>query len=113
MAGTIELKDAEGRAARQELCEPSGLRGPLSRLPPTDPRPAQHRGGESSPLSRPWHTEAVFEGFTDQARRVLTLAQEEARELHHPFIGTEHLLLGLLREHDGIAAQVLGEMSVP
>ena len=78
------------------------------------PRPSRSLAeNRAATLSPPWHTEAVFEGFTDQARRVLTLAQEEARELHHPFIGTEHLLLGLLREHDGIAAQVLGEMSVP
>ena len=45
----------------------------------------------------------MFEGFTDEARRVVVMAQQEARELHHPFVGTEHLLLGLLREHDGIA----------
>jgi hypothetical protein len=47
----------------------------------------------------------VFERFTDQSRRVLVLAQEEARLLDHSFIGTEHLLLGLMQE--GVAAQVL------
>ncbi|MGI8416146.1 MAG: Clp protease N-terminal domain-containing protein, partial [Nakamurella sp.] len=40
----------------------------------------------------------MFERFTDGARRVVVLAQEESRLLNHPFIGTEHLLLGLLRE---------------
>jgi ATP-dependent Clp protease ATP-binding subunit ClpC len=50
---------------------------------------------------------AVFERFTERARRVLTFAQEEARELNHSFIGTEHILLGLIREGDGVGAQAL------
>ena len=54
----------------------------------------------------------VFERFTDRARRVLVLAQDEARLLDHTFIGTEHLLLGLLREEDGVAAQVLHQLGV-
>ncbi len=45
--------------------------------------------------------------FTPRAKRVLELAVEEARSLGHNYVGTEHLLLGLLREHDGVAAQVL------
>jgi ATP-dependent Clp protease ATP-binding subunit ClpA len=49
----------------------------------------------------------MFERFTDRARRVVVLAQEEARMLQHNYIGTEHILLGLLREGDGVAAQVL------
>ncbi len=47
----------------------------------------------------------VFERFTDRARRILVLAQEEARLLGHDFIGTEHILLGLVREGDGVAAE--------
>jgi ATP-dependent Clp protease ATP-binding subunit ClpC len=54
----------------------------------------------------------VFERFTDRARRVLILAQEEARSLNHGFIGTEHLLLGLIREQDGVAAQALSELGI-
>jgi ATP-dependent Clp protease ATP-binding subunit ClpC len=54
----------------------------------------------------------VFERFTDRARRVLVLAQEEARLLNHNFIGTEHLLLGLIHEGDGIAARVLESLDV-
>jgi len=54
----------------------------------------------------------MFERFTDRARRVVVLAQEEARMLSHNYIGTEHLLLGLLHEDQGMAAQVLGEMGV-
>jgi ATP-dependent Clp protease ATP-binding subunit ClpC len=49
----------------------------------------------------------VFERFTDRARRVVVLAQEEARALNHDYVGTEHILLGLLDEKDGIAGQVL------
>jgi ATP-dependent Clp protease ATP-binding subunit ClpC len=49
----------------------------------------------------------MFERFTDRARRVVVLAQEEARGLNHNYIGTEHILLGLVREGEGIAAQVL------
>jgi hypothetical protein len=55
---------------------------------------------------------AVFERFTDRGRRVLVLAQEEARLLDHPFIGTEHLLLGLLHEGDGLAAKSLTSLGV-
>jgi Clp amino terminal domain, pathogenicity island component/ClpX C4-type zinc finger len=54
----------------------------------------------------------MFERFTDRARRVLVLAQEEARLLNHNFIGTEHLLLGLLQEGDGVAARVLAELEI-
>ncbi|MFZ0217975.1 MAG: ATP-dependent Clp protease ATP-binding subunit [Candidatus Dormiibacterota bacterium] len=53
-----------------------------------------------------------FERFTERAKKVLTLAQEEAERSHHSYIGTEHLLLGLLREGDGLAAKVLGNLGV-
>jgi len=49
----------------------------------------------------------VFERFTERARKVVVLAQDEARRHRHNYIGTEHLLLGLLREEEGIAARVL------
>lgn len=49
----------------------------------------------------------MFERFTDRARRVVVLAQEEAKMLNHNYIGTEHILLGLIREGEGVAAQVL------
>ncbi|MFG1946670.1 Clp protease N-terminal domain-containing protein [Nonomuraea sp. NPDC048826] len=50
----------------------------------------------------------MFERFTDRARRVVVMAQEEARSMGHNFIGTEHVLLGLMREPEGVSAQVLG-----
>jgi ATP-dependent Clp protease ATP-binding subunit ClpA len=54
----------------------------------------------------------MFERFTDRARRVVVLAQEEARLLHHNYIGTEHILLGLLREGEGVAARVLERLGI-
>ena len=54
----------------------------------------------------------MYERFTDRARRVLVLAQEESRLLNHEFIGTEHILAGLIHEGDGIAAQVLEALGV-
>jgi ATP-dependent Clp protease ATP-binding subunit ClpC len=57
-------------------------------------------------------TGPTFERFTDRARRVLVLAQEEARRLNHSFIGTEHILLGLISEGDGVAAQALDQLDV-
>src|ERR1019366_7535440 len=54
----------------------------------------------------------LFERFTDRARRVVVLAQEEARLLNHSFIGTEHLLLGLLHEGEGIAARALDQLQI-
>ncbi len=54
----------------------------------------------------------MFERFTDRARQVVVLAQDEARALGHAYIGTEHLLLGLLREEEGLAAQALHQLGV-
>jgi ATP-dependent Clp protease ATP-binding subunit ClpC len=54
----------------------------------------------------------MFERFTDQARRVLVLAQQEARLLDHNYIGTEHILLGLVHEGDGVAAKALEGLAI-
>ena len=54
----------------------------------------------------------MFERFTDRARRVVVLAQEEARMLQHNYIGTEHLLLGLIHESEGIAAKALESLGI-
>jgi ATP-dependent Clp protease ATP-binding subunit ClpC len=53
-----------------------------------------------------------FEKFSERARRVLSLAQEEAQRFNHNYIGTEHILLGLVRETDGVAAKVLSSLGV-
>ncbi len=54
----------------------------------------------------------MFERFTERARKVVVLAQEEARQFNHNYIGTEHLLLGLLREDEGVAARALSSLNV-
>ena len=63
-------------------------------------------------LRRRWDPRSLFERFTERARQVVALAQEEARTLRHDHLGTEHILLGLLREHDGVAAQVLESFDI-
>src|SRR6201987_1833779 len=64
---------------------------------------ASFGGREDSPM---------FEGFTERARQVVVLAQDEARALKHNYIGTEHILLGLLREEEGLAARVLESLDI-
>ena len=54
----------------------------------------------------------MFERFTDRARRVVVLAQEEARMLNHNYIGTEHILLGLIHEGEGVAARALESLGI-
>jgi Clp amino terminal domain, pathogenicity island component/UvrB/uvrC motif len=56
--------------------------------------------------------EEMFERFTDRARRVVVLAQEEARMLNHNYIGTEHILLGLIHEGEGVAARALESLGI-
>ena len=79
-------------------------------LPGSSDRPAYDRPGER-PASSPAEVEG-FNQYTDRARKVLTLAQDEAQRFDHNYIGTEHLLLGLVREGDGTAAQALENMGV-
>src|SRR5215210_8593037 len=67
---------------------------------PHDRALGQHLAGRNHPTT-------MFERFTERARQVVVLAQEEARTLKHNYIGTEHILLGLLREGEGLAARVL------
>src|SRR5437763_15298825 len=54
----------------------------------------------------------MFERFTERARQVVVLAQDEARALKHNYIGTEHILLGLLRGEEGLAARVLDSFEI-
>ena len=54
----------------------------------------------------------MLERFTDRARRVVALAQEEAKRLNHNYIGTEHILLGLIREGEGVGAKALESLGI-
>src|SRR5947209_6759427 len=64
------------------------------------------------PVARQAGREGKFDKFTERARKVLSLAQEEAQRFQHNYIGTEHLLLGLVREGEGVAAKVLSNLGV-
>ena len=55
---------------------------------------------------------AMFNRFTERARKIILLAKEEAKRLNHDYIGTEHLLLGLIREGEGVAAAVLASLGL-
>ena len=66
-------------------------------------------GGSAARRKKGTH---VFERFTERARQVVVLAQDEARALKHNYIGTEHILLGLLREEEGLAARVLESLDI-
>jgi hypothetical protein len=76
---------------------------------PSDPpaRPGTAQRPAASPATRTQGGFERFDKFSDRARKVLTLAQDEALRFDHNYIGTEHLLLGLVREGEGVAARVL------
>src|ERR1035441_10142278 len=76
------------------------------RSPASHPRCGQP-GAAAAGDTRYERSNEMFERFTEKARRVVVLAQEEARLLNHNYIGTEHILLGLLRETEGVAAEAL------
>src|SRR3970282_733825 len=72
--------------------------------------PSRARCGDPLTLGREESAVAMFERFTERARRVIILAQEEAKRLNHSAVGTEHILLGIIREGEGVAPRVLEAM---
>src|SRR5678809_1177467 len=72
------------------------------------------QGRSASGTSTRGLSEGVMNGynFTERVRKVLAMAREEAARLHHEYVGTEHILLGLIREGEGVAAAVLQNLSV-
>src|SRR6266702_159745 len=68
--------------------------------------------GDQGLTDRSVRSDEMFERFTDRARRVVVLAQEEARLLNHNYIGTEHILLGLIHEGEGVAAKALESLGI-
>ena len=84
-------------------------------LPSTPPVDSLHHPPPQSPqgqLGLDPKVVTLFERFTDRARRVVVLAQEEARLLNHNYIGTEHILLGLIHEGEGVAAKALESLNI-
>src|SRR4051794_24427772 len=76
------------------------------------PKKGESGSGTALVVPRQIREHSVFERFTERARQVVVLAQEEARILKHNYIGTEHILLGLLREEEGLAARVLESLDI-
>ena len=81
------------------------------------PRKAARLRGQSRALAQPRvvppvASVSVFERFTDRAGQVVILAEDESRRLRHNYIGTEHILLGLLREEQGLAARLLASLGI-
>jgi ATP-dependent Clp protease ATP-binding subunit ClpA len=74
--------------------------------------PTDHRLPRGSDELPRWHPGGMFERMTDRARRVLVLAQEEARLLDHSCIGPEHILLGLIDEREGVAAKAMEALGI-
>jgi ATP-dependent Clp protease ATP-binding subunit ClpA len=81
-------------------------------IAPSLRRSARRESGERGWALDVCKTGGVFERFTERARQVVVLAQDEARTLKHNYIGTEHILLGLLREEEGLAARVLDTLDI-
>src|SRR5680860_1240146 len=126
---TAPRRSRQGPATSTSRASP-----PPSVAPPRTLRtaaPRSHRNAPDSPLPRrrspgadggpvlgfrlrehPSRGQCMFERFTDRARRVVVLAQEEARMLNHNYIGTEHILLGLIHEGEGVAAKALESLGI-
>src|ERR1700716_2143012 len=105
------LRRVSGRASA--ACTPPCRR--TSAIELENPRPEVAAARQTSAVTRLWCSEeheGMFERFTDRARRVVVLAQEEARMLNHNYIGTEHILLGLIHEGEGVAAKALESLGI-
>jgi Clp amino terminal domain, pathogenicity island component len=127
------LRRSHARARRRTYTSrfphrPAAHDRPFACAPRSNEPPSSTAGYAGAPGSRPGrcaqadeHDNGVeecatiagmFERFTERARQVVVLAQEEARSLRHNYIGTEHILLGLLREEEGLAAGVLESLDI-
>ncbi len=102
--------DVESYLQRQRISARTGERQDTKQKTPLDPLGPFVRNVLHGKRTTPLELVSRFDGLT--IRHLLTLAQEEARRFQHNYIGTEHLLLGLLREEQGVAAQVLNNLGI-
>jgi hypothetical protein len=112
-AGTLGIKDVADWL--EHRLRPSGRAATrMNRMKeaPMRERPALPLADRIKRATMRTRPKGMFMRFTDRARRVIVLAQDEARELGHGFVGTEHLLLGLLAEGEGVAALALESLSI-
>ena len=123
----MEGSVSRGLATAPRYVSAFSVRKPNSRQPPSEAATADEEGALSETPGRVFHSPtdrlglrstaarkavSLFERFTDRARRVVVLAQEEARLLNHNYIGTEHILLGLIHEGEGVAAKALESLGI-
>ena len=109
-AGTLDAKDVADWLAPR--LRPGGRAAARVREAPMRDRPALPLAVRIRRATTRTRPKDLFTRFTDRARRVVVLAQHEARELGHTYIGTEHLLLGLLAEGEGVAALALESLGI-
>jgi prophage maintenance system killer protein len=109
-AGSLEIKDVADWLAPR--LRPSGAAAAWAKEAPMRARPALPLAERIKRATMRTKPKSVFARFTDRARRVIVLAQHEARGLGHGSVGTEHLLLGLLAEGEGVAALVLKSLGM-
>src|SRR5437016_7955260 len=94
------------------VCTGAGERPSAPDVPRGEDVVPRSPSGEERKRASARRTGEMFERFTDRARRVVVLAQEEARMLNHNYIGTEHILLGLIHEGEGVAAKALESLNI-
>jgi len=109
-AGTLDAKDAADWLAPR--LRPGGGAGARMKEAPMRDRPALPLAVRIRRATTRTRPKDLFTRFTDRARRVVVLAQDEARDLGHGSVGTEHLLLGLLAEGEGVAALALESLGI-
>ena len=109
-AGTLDTKDVADWLAPR--LRPGGRAATRMKEAPMRPRPALPLAERIKRATMRTRPKGVFTRFTDRARRVVVLAQDEARDLGHGSVGTEHLLLGLLAEGEGVAALALESLGI-
>jgi prophage maintenance system killer protein len=109
-AGTIDATAAAAWLAPR--LRPSDRDAARAKEAPMPGRPAMPLGERLKRATMRRQPKGMFQRFTDRARRVVILAQEEARLLRHNYVGTEHLLLGLLHEGEGLAAKALASQGI-
>ncbi len=99
---------AHAKPARIEAGVPAQRRWIVDALPPF----LRRRGHQTFLHGSGPQSEGLFGSFTKRAKQVLRYAQEEARSFNHPYVGTEHILLGLIRDEEGVPGKVLDELGI-
>ncbi len=111
-AGVLESLGVNLEKVRAETVRVLAQLGPSASAMEDATESAEGMGNGSEQGAQPGRGPDRFDKFTDRARKVLTLAQEEATRFNHNYIGTEHLLLGLVHEGEGVAAKILSNLGV-